>query len=142
MNPAYISALAALCGSSIGALASFATTWLTQHVQNRTARAAQESTRREKLFGDFIDEASSLYAEALTHDFDEPARLVHLYGVLNKVRLFASQQTIEAADAVLRTIIATFRQPNLDTQHAAKVKGGHLDPLLEFTKACRRELNS
>jgi len=31
MNPVYISAIAVLCGSLIGALVSIETTWLTQH---------------------------------------------------------------------------------------------------------------
>jgi hypothetical protein len=35
MNDAYMSGIAALAGSAIGALASFATTWLTQHSQER-----------------------------------------------------------------------------------------------------------
>ena len=37
MSSAYISAIAALAGSGIGAVASLATTWLTQHAQARAA---------------------------------------------------------------------------------------------------------
>ncbi len=67
MNAAYLSALSALAGSAIGALASLATTWLTQSYQDRTQRAAQEASRRERLFGEFIDQASKLFGEALIH---------------------------------------------------------------------------
>ena len=49
MNSAYISALAASAGSAIGALASFATTWLTQHEQERATRLAQEMSRMANL---------------------------------------------------------------------------------------------
>ena len=37
MSSAYTSAIAALAGSGIGAVASLVTTWLTQHAQARAA---------------------------------------------------------------------------------------------------------
>ena len=52
MNDAYISALAALAGSGIGALASVGTTWLTHRYQDRSQRLAQNSARLEQVFGD------------------------------------------------------------------------------------------
>jgi hypothetical protein len=61
MDPAYISTLAALTGSAIGALASFATTWTTQDSQARAARRAQERAHREALHGVFIQEESRLF---------------------------------------------------------------------------------
>jgi hypothetical protein len=140
MNAAYISALSALCGSAIGATASFATTWLTQHAQDRAQRNQREMARREKLFGDFIDEASKLFANALTHSFDDPSRLVVLYGVVSRLRLFATSETIEAADAVMNMIRKTYYQPNLSTADFAGPEMDHLDILEAFTKACRREL--
>jgi hypothetical protein len=48
----------ALAGSAIGGVASIATTWLTQHSQDRSRRHAQSVGRRERLHGDLIDEAS------------------------------------------------------------------------------------
>jgi hypothetical protein len=48
MNNAFMSAIAALAGSAIGAVASFATTWLTQHAQDRAQRFAQAMTCREQ----------------------------------------------------------------------------------------------
>jgi len=50
MDSAYMSGIAALAGSAIGGLASFATTWLTQHSQERARRSAKEITRREHLY--------------------------------------------------------------------------------------------
>ena len=43
LNPAYISALAALAGALIGGLTSFATSWLTQRAQLRHAHREAES---------------------------------------------------------------------------------------------------
>jgi hypothetical protein len=59
MNVAYMSAFSALAGSGIGGVASFATTWLTQYSQDRAQRRVQSVGRRERLYGDFIDEAST-----------------------------------------------------------------------------------
>jgi hypothetical protein len=79
MNNAYIPAIAALAGSAIGALASFATTWLTQHSQERAQRYAQAMTLREQLYGGFIEEASKLFTDALTHELGDPSKFVALY---------------------------------------------------------------
>ena len=47
VNVAYLSAFSALAGSAIGGVASIATTWLTQHSQDRFQRHAQ-SVGRER----------------------------------------------------------------------------------------------
>jgi hypothetical protein len=78
MDSAYMSGIAALAGSAIGGLASFATTWLTQHSQERARRSAKEITRREHLYGEFIDEASKLYTDARTHQLDDPSKFARL----------------------------------------------------------------
>ena len=91
MNPATLSALSALAGSAIGALASVATTWLTQHHQDHTQRQNQEASRRERLFGEFIDQASKTYADGMIQErLDDPAKLVPMYATINKLRLFAT----------------------------------------------------
>ena len=78
MNPAYISALAALMGAAIGGLTSFATSWLTQRTQLRHAQRESERAELKALYSDFITEASRLYGEALTHQTEEITGLVGL----------------------------------------------------------------
>lgn len=80
----------AQAGSAIGAVASFATTWLTQHAQERAQRFARTMSRRDHLDGDFIEEASRLFADALTLEFDEPSKFVRLYALIERLRFFAS----------------------------------------------------
>ena len=141
MEAAYLSALSALSGSAIGALASLTTTWLTQRYQDRSQRMAQEMARRERLFGEFIDQASKLFADALSHTpLEDPARLVPLYATIGKLQLFASERTIAAADAVMAHIIETYYLPNLDLTARPSPKDGNLDILRDFIKACRAEL--
>ena len=50
MNPAYISALAALAGANIGGLTSFATSWLTQRTQLRHAHRDAERAELKTLY--------------------------------------------------------------------------------------------
>lgn len=68
MDAGYISATSALAGSAIGALSSLMATWLTQHSQTLQTRRLQDRTRRETLYGDFIREASKLFADACEHE--------------------------------------------------------------------------
>ncbi|HEY4835448.1 MAG TPA: hypothetical protein VII07_12350, partial [Bradyrhizobium sp.] len=114
MNSAYISAIAALAGSGIGAVASFATTWLTQDAQERTRRVAQRVTRREHLYGEFIEEASRLFTDALTHELDDPSKFVRLYAMVGRLRLLAPANVIASAEQVMQHIVETYYLPNRD----------------------------
>lgn len=111
MNNAYISAFAALAGSGIGAIASFATTWLTQDAQERARRVAQAMTRRERLYGEFIEEASKLFTDALTHQFDDPSKFVRLYALVGKLRLCAPSNVIAKAEEVMQHIVEVYHLP-------------------------------
>ncbi|WP_342237472.1 hypothetical protein [Inquilinus sp. OTU3971] len=140
MDTAYISALSALAGSAIGATASFATTWLTQRHQDHADRLSKEASRRERLFGEFIEQASKVYGDALLQDhLDDPAKLVPLYATLNKLRLFATPRTIGAAEAVLDRLVETYGLPPDELKEPAWDKGAH-DILRDFTQSCRAEL--
>ena len=87
MNPNYVPALAALAGSAIGGLTSFASAWLSQERQDRATRLAQEKTRRQKLYRQFIDEASKLYADALAPDQAEISALVSVHALMGRMRV-------------------------------------------------------
>ena len=140
MNPAYISALSALSGSAIGALASLATTWLTQHHQDERRQRAQENVRRERVFVEFIDLSSKAFVDALQQtSIQDPSHIVPLYATMGKLRLFASDRTIEAAERVMDRIIETYYSPQLNTQKRPDV-GGKSDILREFAEQCRAEL--
>jgi len=140
MDNAYMSAIAALAGSAIGALASFATTWLTQHAQERSQRFAQAMARREHLFGDFIEEASKLFTDALAHQLDDPSKFVRLYALVGKLRLFASADVIVKAEEVMQRIIETYNLPNRDFRNPQDRQVGDVDVLRAFSEACREDL--
>src|SRR6266571_8563942 len=99
MNPVYLTALAALAGSAVGGLTSLASAWLTQHRQDRARRASQDKARRQKLYKQFIDEASRLYAEALVHDEKGVLALFSVYALISRMRVLSSSAVIEKAEA-------------------------------------------
>ncbi len=142
MNPATLSALSALAGSAIGALASLLTTWITQHHQDRVQRISQEYSRRERLFGDFIVQASTLYADALTHTLADLSALVPLYALKAQLGLFVSLDTAKHADDVLRLIVDTYYQPNADLHDREAFESRDFDFLRVFTEAARKELGA
>jgi hypothetical protein len=73
-----------------GAVASFATTWLTLHAQERAQRFARTMSRRDHLYGDLLEEASRLFSDALILEFDEPSKFVRLWALIERLRLFVS----------------------------------------------------
>ncbi|MGV7214655.1 hypothetical protein [Bradyrhizobium sp. UFLA05-112] len=143
MNTVYLPALAALAGSTIGGLTSFASAWLTLHHQDRAKRLSGEKTRRQKLYKQFIDEASKLYADALVHDQAEVSALVSVYALINRMRVVSSTAVIEKADAVIHLIIDTYFMPNKTLSEVRELMNGHaVNPLRAFSEECRAELQA
>jgi hypothetical protein len=64
LNPAYISAFAALAGAIIGGLTSFATSWFTQRAQLQSADRQAQRAKLEALYNEYISVAAGLYVDA------------------------------------------------------------------------------
>jgi hypothetical protein len=141
MNAAYVSAFAALAGSVIGGLTTFAAAWVTQRQQANVQWFLQEKTRRQELYQQFIEEASQLYVDALIHDQPAIPALVSLYASINKMRVVSNRDIAERADKFVRVIVDTYDLPNKTLPELrAMVESGALDPLRDFSEACREEL--
>ena len=141
MNDAYLSAFAALAGSAVGALSSVATTWLTLSVQSRRERYAREVARTEHVSGQFIEEASRLFSDALTHELDDASKLVNVYAIVSKLRLFASPLVLSTAEQVMDRIIQLYQSPEKNLHEVLKVgRMVELDILRRFSEACRKDL--
>jgi hypothetical protein len=140
VNTAILSALSALFGSTIGAVASIATTWLTQHYQGRAQHVERDTARRERLFTQFIDLAAKLYANALTQEMSDISVLMPLYALKSQINLFSREATSAKADEVVRKIVDTYYAPAIDFRNRRAVREGERDLLQDFTEACRAEL--
>jgi hypothetical protein len=142
VNPAYLSAVAALAGSAIGGLTSLGSAWLTQQRQDRVARLSQNKARRRKLYRQFIDEASKLYADALVHDQADASALVKIYALISRMRILSSSAVVEKAEAVVRVIVDTYFTPNKTFPELRDLMNSHtIDPLRAFSEECREELS-
>jgi len=143
MNSVYLPALAALSGSAIGGLTSFASAWLTQHHQDRARQLLGEKARRQKLYKQFINEASKLYADALVHDEAEVSALVSVYALTGRMRVVSSCGVIEKAEAVAHMIIDTYFTLNKTFSDFRELMNGHaVHPLRAFSEECRAELQA
>ena len=141
MNAAYLSALAALIGSAIGGFTSLATTWLTQRGQAKMRQRTLDRVQRETLFAQFIEEASALYADAFEHESTDVSKLSKLYAMISRMRLLSSPSVIEHAEKVSHMVIDTYLAPNKTFRDIVELrKNGALDPLKQFSDACREEL--
>jgi hypothetical protein len=137
----YFSALVGLAGVAVGGMTSFATTWLTQITIMREKRLLVEAAKREKLFNEFVAEASRLYGDALSHGKDEIVELVKLYSLIGRMRLICSDRVIEAAQRTLDSIIDTYLAPNRNLRELHELaRTGRLNPLIDFDLAGREEL--
>jgi hypothetical protein len=141
MDSAFVTAMAAMLGSLFGAGTSLATTWLTQRTQRIRANTEWRLRERQALYEAFITEASRMTVDALVHALEKPDQLIALYGILNRIRLMSGDEVLRTAEEVCHRIVELYRGPNLTPdQILAKFETDKLDPLKEFSAACRTEL--
>jgi hypothetical protein len=136
-----VTAVAAACGSLVGAATTIVTTWITQSTQRARARREGALRDREALYGDFITEASRLTVDALSHSLERPDTFVKLYGITGRIRLVATDPVLAAAEACLRQIVDLYAKPNLTVEQIRLAfERDRLDPISDFSLACRQEL--
>ena len=134
MNAAYVSAIAALAGSVIGGLTTFAAAWVTQRQQANVQWLLQEKTRRQELYQQFIEDASKLYVDALLHDQVPIPSVVSLFALMNQMKVVSTSRVAEGAYKITRMIVDTYFLPMMASDA--------LDPLRDFSDACREELDA
>ena len=141
MDSTIIPAVAAACGSLVGAAATVVTTWITQRTQRAHAEREEKLRNREALYGEFITEASRLTVEALGHSLERPDTFVKLYGISGRIRLVATDPVLAAAEACIRQIIDLYARPNMTVEQIRLAfERDRFDPIKDFSVACRKEL--
>ena len=140
MDAAIITALAAVSGSIVGGLASFATTYFTQRNQAHRDFLSRDVAHREELYAQFIKEATNLYIDSLDKSLENPTALIGMYSLVGRIRLTAGDKVLLAAEKVMETIVDSYNRPPIKFEDVYKVwRKEHIDPLKEFTEACRDE---
>jgi hypothetical protein len=141
MDSTIITAVAAACGSLVGAAATIVTTCITQRTQRVHAEREEKQRNREALYGEFITEASSLTVEALGHSLERADTFVKLYGITGRIRLMATGPVLDAAEACIRQIIDLYAKPNMTVEQIRLAfERDRIDPIRDFSVGCRKEL--
>jgi hypothetical protein len=145
MDTAILSASAGLIGSLIGGLSTFAASWVTQHKLLGTQTRMHHVGQRQKLYSEFIIEASRCLAEAWSHQAEGPEVISNLYSAVERMRLVSSSRVVKCAEEVMRGIIAAYAEPNRtfdELRQRVQERSEEYDQLREFTEACRQDLSS
>ena len=144
MDVTILSGMAGVLGSLVGGSATVATSWITQRTLSRRELLAGETSKRESLYGEFINECSARALDSFENTLEKPERLLSIYALLNRIRLCASDAVFHEAERALASITEQYFSPNLSLeQMRALVRdGAKADPLRGFAEACRAELRS
>jgi len=141
MESGVVTTIAAVLGSMVGASASIATTRITTRSQAIRANAEWRLRERQRLYKEFVTEASRLSVDARGHSLEGLDRLAELYGVLNRIRLISGEDVLSKAEDCCRLIVEFYWQPNMTLEEfRVAYEADRLDSLKEFSTACRREL--
>jgi hypothetical protein len=95
----------------------------------------REIAQREELYSEFIRQGTSCYAKALSQSLENIDEIVAMYALVNRIRLFASRSVLEAAEAFVKKLVATYSEKNMTMEQ-------HADPLSDFALKCRSELRA
>lgn len=139
VNPAHLPAIAAFCGSAAGMLATVVSNWVMQRREQRLTRRTRAYSHRHKLYKRFIREASRLYAEALVTERSEMSNLVNIYSLIAQIRVVSSDAVVMQAEKTGRRILEIYQSPNREFRELPELMA-QMDPLRDFSQACRREL--
>jgi hypothetical protein len=141
MDQTIISAVPALAGTIVGAITSFATTWFITTSQTAAARVAAERSKREGLYGRYMEQLAALYADALQRETVNYDKFATAYALRGQILLIASRPVFDIADQALRFIIDVTLGPRRTDEEMRKMMDEKQhDVVGDFAEACRREI--
>jgi hypothetical protein len=141
MDSTLTSVLAALSGSVIGASTPVLSNFVLQRSVAQRELTNREIAQREELYSEFIRQGTACYAKALSQSLENIDEIVAMYALVNRIRLFASRSVLDAAEAFVKKLVATYGEKNMTIEQMKLVAlEQHADPLKDFTLKCRSEL--
>jgi hypothetical protein len=96
----------------------------------------------EKLYGAFVEEAVPLFIDAVQQPAVDSRKVMRFFSIMGRIRLICSDEVLRAAEDVGKRLVEAYERPPQDPAKVLEqlfTKKETLDPLLEFTVACRRE---
>jgi hypothetical protein len=133
--------LAALSGSVIGASTPVLSNFVLQRSVAQRELTTREIAQREERYSEFIHQGTGCYAKVLSQNLENIDDLVAIYGLVNRIRLFASTSVLEAAEAFVENLVAKLGEKHKSIKEIRfAVLEQHADPLNDFALKCRLEL--
>jgi len=143
MNPATLSALAALGGSALGGITPVISNYLIQRGLTKRELLSRQLDERQTLYADFIQFATKVFVNATTKSLDDIDDLVALYALVSRIRLFASEPVIQAAEAFAARVTKRYGEASLSIEDLRNATvAPHVDPLHDFSTLCRQEMRA
>ena len=134
--------LAALGGSVIGATTPVLSNFVLQRSVTQRELTNRELAQREELYSEFIRQGTLCYAKALSQSLQNMDEIVAMYALVNRIRLFASEDVLKAAEAFVKKLVGTYGEDNMSIEQIKTAAlEQHVDPLNEFALKCRGELH-
>ena len=142
MDSTLTSVLAALSGSVIGASTPVLSNFVLQRSVAQRELTNRELAQREELYSEFVRQGTQCYANALSQSLDSLHEIVAMYALVNRIRLFASPNVLDAAEAFVKKLVAKYGEKNMTIDQIKMVAlEQHADPLNDFALKCRLELH-
>jgi hypothetical protein len=143
MDNTLTSILAALGGSIIGASTPVLSNFVLQRSVTQREMTNREIAQREELYSEFIRQGTACYAKALAQSLDSIDEIVAMYALVNRIRLFASESVLQAAEVFVKKLVEKFGEKNMSIDQIKSVAlEQHVDPLSDFALKCRLELRT
>ena len=141
MDNTLTSILAALGGSIVGASTPVLSNFVLQRSLTQREMTNRELAQREELYAEFIRQGTVCYAKALAQSLEKLDDIVAMYALVNRIRLFASESVLEAAEAFVKKLIERYGEHNMSIEELKTIAlEQHADPLNDFALRCRSEL--
>jgi hypothetical protein len=101
---------------------------------------SRDAANREELYSQFIKETTNQYIDSLDKTLENPVSLIGVYSLVGRIRLIAGDKVLLAAEEIVDSIVDSYSRPPTTFDDAYKLgREGRVDPLREFTEACREE---
>jgi hypothetical protein len=141
MDSTLTSVLAALGGSIVGATTPVISNFVLQRSLTQRELTNREIAQREELYAEFIRQGTACYAKALGRGVEGVNEIVAMYALANRIRLFASEDVLEAAEEFVKKLVLKYGESALTIEQLKTAAlEQHVDPLSDFALKCRAEL--
>ena len=114
---------------------------MTQRLQARRVRLSLDLEKSEELYGQFIEEATPLFADSIEKTEVDPAKIFGLYSILGRIRLSSSDEVLREAEEVFASLLKWYGNPVQEIRAVMEQAARRevVDPIQPFAQSCRRE---